>query len=191
MSTSPALRSDAVRNRALLIEAARTELAAHPGPLRLREVARRAGVGQGTLYRHFPTRDALLAALTVDRLEGLVEVFEATARADDDALEPSWRAAVLHGLETGRDRTFTEVLSTGNAADPETAALIGRFETALAVVVGRGQELGFVAATLTFGDVLRLICGAQHAVAMAVEVTELPERYTDVLLAGLRPSTRD
>ncbi|MBJ7384386.1 MAG: helix-turn-helix transcriptional regulator, partial [Mycolicibacterium sp.] len=55
-------RSDAARNRALIIEAAR-ELITEPGELKLSAVAKRAGLGQGTLYRHFATREELVRAL--------------------------------------------------------------------------------------------------------------------------------
>ena len=56
-------RSDSLRNRELLIEAAKASFAASAGEASLEEIARRAGVGIGTLYRHFPTRDAIVAAV--------------------------------------------------------------------------------------------------------------------------------
>lgn len=64
-------RSDAARNRAMIVDAAR-ELVAEPGELKLSLVARRAGVGQGTLYRHFATRDELIRALYDQEIDDLV-----------------------------------------------------------------------------------------------------------------------
>ena len=191
MSASPDhLRSDAARNRASLLDAARAELAENAGSLRLRDVARRAGVGQGTMYRHFPSREALLSALTLDRLERLVVSLEATARSGPLALEGSLRATLLLSLDTGRDPTFTEVLSGAAASTPETAGLRQRLGRALEVIVGHAHRTGLISLALDAGDVLRLICGTQHAVAMAADDPALPERYTEVLLAALRPQRK-
>ena len=180
-------RSDAARNRAALLDAARAELAEGDGPLRLREVARRAGVGQGTMYRHFPTRDDLLAALVLDRLEELVVRLEDTARVGDGPeLAESLHEFVVAGLETGRDPVFTDVLAGDAAPDTPVGALLDRFDAALATVVEDAQDAGLVSDSLEAPDVLRLLCGVQHAVAMAPDLEALPERYASALLAALR-----
>src|SRR4029453_8247703 len=66
-----ALRADAARNRSLLLAAATEEFAAHGMDASVADIARRAGVGKGTVFRHFPTKDDLLAAIVLDRIEGL------------------------------------------------------------------------------------------------------------------------
>lgn len=180
-------RSDAARNRVALLEAARAELAENDGPLRLREVARRAGVGQGTMYRHFPTRDDLLAALVLDRLEELVLRLEDTAGIGNGPdLAESLHEFVVAALETGRDPMFTAVLSGDSAPETPAGALLDRFDAALATVVEDAQDAGLVSDSLDAPDVLRLLCGAQHAVAMAPDLEGLPERYAPALLAALR-----
>ena len=68
-------RTDAARNRAAIIEAAR-QLVTEPGELKLSAVARQAGVGQGTLYRHFATRDELVRALYDREIDELVALAE-------------------------------------------------------------------------------------------------------------------
>ncbi len=66
-------RADAVRNLAKILEAAEEVFAAEGIAVPIDEVARRAGVGIGTVYRHFPTKEALFEAIVVARLEGLIE----------------------------------------------------------------------------------------------------------------------
>ncbi len=66
-------RSDAARNRALVLRIAREQLATGDESLPFNTLARLAGVGVGTVYRHFPTRHALLEALSAERLHDLVE----------------------------------------------------------------------------------------------------------------------
>src|SRR5689334_5325636 len=64
-------RADALRNRAALLAAAEAEFAAHGAEASVAEIARRAGIGKGTVFRHFPTKDDLLAAVVLDRIDGL------------------------------------------------------------------------------------------------------------------------
>src|SRR3954466_6963506 len=68
------LRADAVRNRARVLEVAYETLAAEGVGVPIDEIARRAGVGAGTVYRHFPTKEALLAAVVEDRLRSIIDV---------------------------------------------------------------------------------------------------------------------
>src|SRR5690606_31525652 len=82
MDTRP-MRADARRNYERLIETARTAFAEHGTDASLDDIAKRAGVGSGTLYRHFPTRDALLHAVLRDRIDGLL------AHADELLSEPA------------------------------------------------------------------------------------------------------
>ena len=82
----PPKRADARRNYEKLIEAARAAFADSGSQASLEEIARRAGVGIGTLYRHFPTRQALLEAVYVDEVEAL------SRSADELADLPPWDA---------------------------------------------------------------------------------------------------
>ena len=82
------LRADAARNRALLLAAAADEFAEHGLEASVADIARRAGVGKGTVFRHFPTKDDLIAAIVLDRIEDLRASGERLLTADDpgDAL---------------------------------------------------------------------------------------------------------
>ena len=77
----PPLRADARRNRAAIVKAARAVFAKHGRDAQMDDVARRAKVGVGTVYRHFPTKEALLEALAEDRFRQLAEY--ATSGVDD------------------------------------------------------------------------------------------------------------
>lgn len=77
-------RADAIRNRERVLAAAREAFAAEGPSVSLDDIARRAGVGAGTVHRHFPTKDELLKAVLADRLEGLT----AAARRLSDAADP-------------------------------------------------------------------------------------------------------
>src|SRR5487761_1103632 len=80
------LRADAARNRAQVIEVARQQVATGDLTLPLNAIARLAGVGVGTVYRHFPTRQALLEALVADAFAELIDVSRAAA-AEPDPLD--------------------------------------------------------------------------------------------------------
>src|SRR6266545_3604820 len=83
LSTKPP-RADAVRNRQRVLEAAKEAFAAEGLAVPLDEIARRAGVGAGTVYRHFPTKEALFEAVILDRVRKLVDYAESLADADPD-----------------------------------------------------------------------------------------------------------
>src|SRR5690242_13119769 len=76
-------RSDAVRNRSLLIEAGREVFTEHGPEAALEEIARRARVGIGTLYRHFPSRDALVEAIYAEHIGEIVRLAEESAAVED------------------------------------------------------------------------------------------------------------
>ena len=108
MSASPAearpLRSDAHRNRERILASARISLARYGAEASIEEITRRAGVGMGTLYRHFPTKEALIDAVLEDAFTDLVQIAE-QAVADEDAWRgfPGFleRALALHAANRG------------------------------------------------------------------------------------------
>src|SRR5688572_23642779 len=106
-------RADAVRNRAKIVEAAKAAFAETGLDTQMEDVARRAGVGVGTLYRHFPTKDELVRALIVDKMERMAEV--AGAALEDEAKGP-WEAfawVLRKGAEQQlQDRALTQVVAS-------------------------------------------------------------------------------
>jgi AcrR family transcriptional regulator len=81
--TTKPMRADAVRNRARVLEAADRVFALEGAAVSIDDVAREAGVGVGTIYRHFPTKEDLLQAVVISRVESLVDQARALAAADD------------------------------------------------------------------------------------------------------------
>ncbi|WP_017593844.1 TetR/AcrR family transcriptional regulator [Nocardiopsis potens] len=178
--TPPPLRADAARSRERILAAARR---ADPKDLRLNEVAREAGVGVGTVYRHFATAHALVEELTREALERLNAIAREAA-ADPDpgrAFEAGLRAVVDLHLESGG---LQAVLLAAHDASPEVAALKAETLDGLREVLERAQRAGAVRDDLTGDQVERLVCGIEYAVRLAGG----DERglFVDVLLAGLR-----
>jgi len=193
---SPApLRADAARNRERVLAVARAAVEAGDASLALNEVARRAGVGVGTVYRHFPTRQALLEAVAAEPLDQLLAGMRA-AEAEPDplaALTLLVRAAVV--VETGH-AGFAEVLTAPCAADAATAATKAELIAAGERVLVRARASGVVRPDLDAGDVQRLVCGMGYAAriggdsadgAGAADRAARADRYTEVLIAGMRP----
>jgi len=173
------MRADARRNYdRLLAEAARTFAADGTGAS-LEEIARRAGVGIGTLYRHFPTRDALVDAILRERFDELRAEAEhlAGARPSLDALT-TWLRAFATGIT--RYRGVADALA-GALHDPDsdTYKSCHAMRDAAVALITRAQEAGAVRADVAPGDVLSLAAG----VAWVSERTDDPSARAEALLA--------
>ncbi|WP_436758576.1 TetR/AcrR family transcriptional regulator [Streptosporangium sp. V21-05] len=180
------LRADAARNRERVLRVAREQLAAGDDSLMLNTIARLAGVGVGTVYRHFPNRHALLEALLAERFQQLVREAQAAA-ADEDPL------AGLHRLlrfTLGRaldDAGFAAVLGSASDADARTSAMKAELDRAVAELLDRARRAGAIRHGIEADDVRRLLCGIEHAVRSGDNDAGYAEIYLDVLLEGLRP----
>ncbi|MEV6710079.1 TetR/AcrR family transcriptional regulator, partial [Micromonospora wenchangensis] len=110
------LRADAARNRDRVLATARALVAEGDLSLQLNDIARRAGVGVGTVYRHFPTRRALLEALAADAFAALLDQAQTASRDDDPwaGLQRLLRSILLGQLT---EPTLAEVLSTSPDED--------------------------------------------------------------------------
>ncbi|WP_231981463.1 MULTISPECIES: TetR/AcrR family transcriptional regulator [unclassified Streptomyces] len=182
----PVLRADAARNRARVLRVAREQLAAGDDSLQLNAIARLAGVGVGTVYRHFPNRHALWEALSTERFQDLVDEARAAA-ADEDALAGLHRLlrfALLHALS---DAGFAAVLESASDTDAQTAALKAELDGAVAQLLDRARLDGVIRRDVEADDVRRLLCGVEHAVRSGDSDPARTKIYLDVLLEGLRP----
>jgi AcrR family transcriptional regulator len=190
MASSPATterhprarRADAVRNRDKLIAAARDAFAQDGTATSLEDIARRAGVGIGTLYRHFPARVDLLEAIYIDEVEALCA---SAARVAD---LPPWDALI------GWLHAFTRYVATKQAFGAELFAHLGEDAAVLrscrvAVyaagepLLERAQQAGVVRSDTSFTEVIQLVGGI--AKITSAEPPEI-ERILDVALDGLR-----
>ncbi|WP_394550816.1 TetR/AcrR family transcriptional regulator [Agromyces sp. MMS24-JH15] len=173
-------RADAARSRVRILEVARE---CDPADLRLNEVARRAGLGVGTVYRHFPTVHALVEAVVATDLERYRDLARRAAAEPDPAraLESLVRDGLAMQLEDGG---LQSVLLATEDASAEVAALKRELEAVAETVVAAAREAGVVRADLTTARLQRLVCGVEHAVRIGGDDREF---FVDALLAGLRP----
>jgi len=150
------LRADAARNRALVLATARDAFATEGPELSLDEIARRAGVGAGTVHRHFPTKQALLAGVVIDRLEGLAALAGDLAEADDAG------EAFFEFLERLTDEARENLVLT-TALDgeigPEVARAGAKLTAGLTVLLERAQRAGVVKPDLTAQSVHAILSG--------------------------------
>ena len=181
------MRADARRNYSKLLAAAAGAFAEHGADdVSLEQVAKRAGVGIGTLYRHFPTRQALLEAVYRDQVEAL------RARADElmqtkppaEALATWLRDLVDFGRTK---RLLTSALLTTVSRDSEVmTAGSGIMRGAAADVLAGAQQAGVVRADADAADLMRLV----HAISMTTEWAgddnEQADRLLALVLDGLR-----
>ncbi|WP_254552769.1 TetR/AcrR family transcriptional regulator [Kitasatospora sp. MMS16-BH015] len=180
------LRADAARNRALLLRAARDQLAAGDDSLQLNAIARLAGVGVGTAYRHFPTPHALREALSADRFRELVAEAEAAA-GEEDPVAGLRRVLRFVLASTLADGGFAAVLVAAEDAEAATSALKKDLDLAVAHLLDRARAAGAVRRDVEAGDLRRLLCGVEHALRAGEAGPARTELYLAVLVEGLRP----
>jgi AcrR family transcriptional regulator len=183
--TSRKPRADALRNRERILEFAKEAFTRSGANINLDELAREAGVGPGTLYRHFPTRDALLEAVyrsEVEKLAAAEQKFAATM-PPTNALR-AWMllfvdyiaakqiiAPALNTLMEGPSKVFE---STGHL-----------IKGAIHALVDRAIESGDIRADLDPLDLLRALIGVSN-VASAPDWQQSARRLVDILIAGSR-----
>ncbi|HEV3357047.1 MAG TPA: helix-turn-helix domain-containing protein [Pseudonocardiaceae bacterium] len=180
------LRSDALRNRALLIDAARELFAERGVDVALEEVARRAGVSIGTLYNRFPTRAALIEAVFADRLEKIAG-YALAALADPDP----WHGFADYLVNVCElqavDRGFNEVAARGLADSPANQGLRRQVGEAMNQLIERAKQAGAVRADLAMEDLAFVVWGiAQTVERTANSAPRLWRRHLALLLDGFR-----
>jgi AcrR family transcriptional regulator len=181
------LRSDAERNRRLVLEAAAQAFAEEGLGVGMAEIARRAGVGNATVFRRFPSKDALYEAIVDEKIGELVAAASLAAELDDP-----WESLVQY-LETSaalqaRDRGFFQATEQHLLEHPE---LLRRHRVVLDVVdplVLRAQQAGALRDDITTLDVLGLVKGAVACVPPSPGLREDGwRRPLAIVLDALRP----
>ena len=183
--TARPLRADAARNRARVLEVAYETFAREGLSVPIDEIARRAGVGAGTVYRHFPTKEDLFRAVVEDRIRGIIGEGRSLLTAGDPAtaLFEFLRSMVLTWGAT--DRGLSEALA-GVGIDVEKAMPEAEreFYAMLGDLLRAAQAAGVVRRDVSAPDVKAVMVGLQ---AMQTYDDEAAKRLTDVVLDGLRP----
>jgi AcrR family transcriptional regulator len=184
VTTGHALRTDAARNRELLLTAAEEEFAARGPAASVADIARRAGVAKGTVFRHFATKEALIAAIVSGHLDTLIEVADRQA----DAADPG--AALLEFLTVAGDerrRHDVDFFCPISEEDSGVAELRDRLFAGIEVLVERARQAGVVRSDVTVTDVYLLMCAPVHVVEnLADPEPELWKRYLGIIFDGLR-----
>lgn len=176
------MRADAKRNRELLLAAAREAFTERGAEASLEDIARRAGVGVGTLYRHFPTRQELLQAVYVEEVEALCR----SAGEFDDA--PSWDALVgwldrFVGYVATKRALIDEMMATMGVQSPVFKRCHEAIFAAGEPLLAAAQRNGMVRPDVEFTDVIRMVSG----VTMIRNTTQDEvRRVLAVALDGLR-----
>jgi AcrR family transcriptional regulator len=179
-------RADARRNRARLLAAAEALFAAEGSGVPIDEIARRAGVGVGTVYRHFPTKEILFAAVVRERLERLAAEARVLLAADDPgkALFAFFRSLVEAGA-TKKDLSDA-LAAAGVDVASQTAGLASELRDALAELLTRAQRAGAVRADIGAADLYALLAGVLLAMDHRRGDHGLRDRMVAVVMDGLR-----
>src|SRR3954468_10448829 len=176
------LRADAARNRARVLEVAYETFAAEGLAVPLDEIARRAGVGAGTVYRHFPTKEALFEAVIVDRLTKLVEHARSLAEAaDPGAAFFEFVRGMIAGASTAKDVVDALAGMDLDAAGQITASKQD-LHRAGATLLHRAQRSGAVRADIDVPQLMALLTGTTMALRQHPDAAGL----RDVAFAVLR-----
>jgi AcrR family transcriptional regulator len=175
-------RADARRNHERVLAAAREAFAEGGEATALEEIARRAGVGIGTLYRHFPSRQALLEALYVNELEQIARPAAMPADPDPWRALNDWFERLIGYLAT--KRALADELLNYLAPDaPLFTECRAKLFAAGEPLLRRTQDAGVVRPDVDFSDVLHMVAGIGK---MPVSAPGQAERVLRVALDGLR-----
>ena len=183
-STVRPLRADARQNYERLIVAAAAAIGELGPNVSLEEVAKRAGVGIGTLYRHFPNRQALLEAVYLDQVNAnYARGRELLATKPPAEALPLWLHSLLtYNLNT---RGLKEALMAGEVS-PQTSECKAKMHAVGSELLARAQDVGAVRRDIEVTDLLRLV----HSIALMVEPgaegAARAERLFEVMAVGLK-----
>jgi AcrR family transcriptional regulator len=190
VSSSPVdtktLRSDARRNREQLVASAHELFAASGLDVPVEEITRHAGVGMGTLYRHFPTKEDLIDAVLEDAFAGLLDAAKEAAEAED-----AW-AGLTGFLERALaehvgNRGLKDIMAMRAHGRARTEALRARIRPLLRRLIERAQEQGSLRADFAPEDLSLIFWTGDRVIEATAGVSpDFWRRYLALLLDGLR-----
>jgi AcrR family transcriptional regulator len=179
------IRADAARNRERLLIAAENLFSERGVDASVAEIATRAGVGKGTFFRHFASKDDLISAVVRVHVEELDAVGRNLTGAQDAG------AALLEFLSFAAERQQQHDLSfliPASANDPAIAVLRDRLFATVGVLLASAQAAGAVRADVSGIDVVLLMCAPNHVVSYLEDApSSLWRRYLAIIFDGLRP----
>ncbi|MBT2206542.1 TetR/AcrR family transcriptional regulator [Actinomadura sp. NEAU-AAG7] len=179
-------RADARRNRARILAVAEDEVAAHGPDASLEQIARVAGVGSATVRRHFPTRRALLEAVSRSQMEALC------GRARDLGGDGGGRSALVEWLadvvaHSASARGLVAALAFEGAEPGQEDGCAAMMEEAVEPLLRRAVREGAVAADVTVADLVTLVVGAVLATEHHPDPVAAADRVFRLAVAGIGP----
>ncbi|MEV0971626.1 TetR/AcrR family transcriptional regulator [Microtetraspora glauca] len=180
-----AQRADAQRNRARILDAARTVVDEQGTQASLRDIARRAGVGMGTFYRHFPTRDALLQTLLCqgfDRLSVKADSLAAAAAPEEALME--WLRDFTAGSTAYRGLAASMMTTLSDESSPLHASCLAMREAG-ARLLKRAQDAGRIRADVDGTDLFALVNAVSWIAEQAPSVAARREHLFSLVMDGL------
>ncbi|MGK2878788.1 MAG: TetR/AcrR family transcriptional regulator [Solirubrobacterales bacterium] len=185
-------RADAARNRERILEAADEAFREGGLEVSVAEIARRAGVGSGTLFRNFPTKSDLIHAIVEMHMSQWLSEIDRALAAED--IGPAFDAFIERAvLFNYRDRGMLEAIQSGMLNEPDLMTCKCEAIDATEKLIARAQKAGVLRMGLGADDIYALSSGAAESAHAAVrEGLAKPKnahtRYLDIMLAGLRPT---
>ncbi|MGA7539087.1 MAG: TetR/AcrR family transcriptional regulator [Steroidobacteraceae bacterium] len=178
-------RADALRNRERILTIAKQEFTRSGANASLEDIAKRARVGPGTLYRHFPTREELLVAVYRSEMEKLA----AAQRELAERMSPveALRAWLLLFVDAVETKQIVAPVLNALVGDPKKVfeASYGAIHEAIGALVKRAIQSGDIRTDLDPSDLLRALVGVAH-VATGPDWRQSARRLVDILVAGAR-----
>lgn len=184
-TAAPRRRADMVRNRRLLLAAATEAFAEGGVEVSMGEIAQRAGVAKGTVFRHFPTKEDLLAAIMLQMLDQLIGTAHRLLATDDAGA--ALREFMTSGVEVlAADRAFCEVIGRPSLHLPQVRDAIDNLCVAAEALTARAREQGAVRGDITGTDIVLLLGGIhQTAAPLLTTQPQAWRRYLELALDSL------
>lgn len=185
-SRVPGLRADASRNRERIVTAAREAFVEHGAEVTLDQIARRAGVGNATVYRHFADRSELIRQVTLEVMNRIVELAESALAQTPDAFEALQR--FVHGAADERIGALCPILSDYEPIAAEFAEKRVRLEQALEDIMDRARGSGLLRPDVTAGDILIALPQLTRPLpgTACLNLDRFMDRHLQLFLDGLR-----
>jgi AcrR family transcriptional regulator len=184
-----ALRADAARNRERIVAAAAEVLAESGLDASTAEIAHRAGVGEATLFRRFPTKLDLVDAVLEQKMQASVELLASVAADPDPERAIERLFTEMIGSKMQSDLGFLEAAGDRCMNEPQFAPLRAESLDLMGVILKRAQEAGAVREDLQAQDMSFLLMAAMSPLRAPLSGLreDLWKRYTRIILDGMRP----
>jgi AcrR family transcriptional regulator len=183
------LRADARRNRERVLVAAREVFREQGREAQMDDVAHRAMVGVGTVYRHFPTKEALIEALVLETFESILDVAKAQLERTDDPWDSLVRTLWAGAEILAGDRSLSEVMAEVPGPITIDEAVQAAMNETMSALVARAQAEGTLRADVVLDDIVMVMCGIGAATRKAHICPGAWRRHIAIVIDGMRATS--